>query len=68
MPARKNKQPVEMFPLKLTLKQRETLVHATRLTTGIKVRIKEAPGDQKFVEFTRKDLERLEDEIDASLA
>ena len=34
MPAKKRKQPDEKYPLKLTVKQRESLVPATRLTMG----------------------------------
>ena len=41
MPAKNGKQPDEKFPLKLTVKQRESLVQATRLTMGLKTRIKE---------------------------
>jgi hypothetical protein len=68
MPARKGKQPDESFPLNLTARQRESLVHATRIRMGIKTRIKEASPDQKFVEFTKKELEEMENEIDISLA
>jgi hypothetical protein len=68
MPARKRKQPDETFPLNLTVKQRESLVHATRIRMGMKTRIKEAYPDQKFVEFTKKELEDMENEIDVSLA
>ena len=32
MQAKNGKQPDEKFPLKLTVKQRESLVHTTRLT------------------------------------
>jgi hypothetical protein len=67
MPARKGKQREDKFPLNLTVKQRESLVHATRLKTGIKTRIKEAPLDQRFVAFTRKELERMLEEIGTSL-
>ncbi len=67
MPARKNKQPVEKFPLNLTSRQRDSLVHATHLPTGIKTRIKEASADQKFVEFTKKELEKMGEEIYTSL-
>ena len=68
MPARKGKQPDESFPLNLTVRQRESLVHATRIRMGIKTRIKEASPDQKFVAFTRKELDKMEEEIDFSLA
>ena len=67
MPAKNGKQPDEKFPLKLTVKQRESMMQATRLTMGLKTRIKKASDDQQFVEFTQKELEKLGDEIDASL-
>jgi len=67
MPAKKGKPPDEKFPLKLTVKQRESMMQATRLTLGLKTRLKEASDDQQFVEFTKKELEKLGDEIDASL-
>src|ERR1017187_311458 len=67
MPAKKGKQPDEKYPLKLTVKQRESLVHVTRLAMGLKTRIEEASKDQQFVEFTKKELEKLGDEIDSSL-
>jgi hypothetical protein len=67
MPAKKEKPREEMFPLNLTVKQRESLVHGTRLTPKIKTRIQEASADQKFVEFTRKELEKMREEIDTSL-
>ena len=58
MPAKKGKQPDEKFPLKLTVKQRESMVQATRLTMGLKTRIKKASDDQQFVEFTRRNWRR----------
>src|SRR5271157_4514977 len=63
MPVQK-KPPDDKYPLKLTAKQRESLVHATRLAMGLKTRIKAASKDQEFVEFTKKELERMGDEID----
>jgi hypothetical protein len=68
MPAKKDKQPEKKFPLKITVKQRESLVHATRLKAGLKKRIQEAPNDQQFVEFTKKELETLGKETYTSLA
>ncbi len=68
MPAKQRKQPDEKYPLKLTAKQRESLVHATRLAMGLKTRIKEASKEQQFVEFTKKELERMGEEIYTSLA
>ena len=67
MSAKQEKQPDEKYPLKLTVKQRESLVHSARLTMGLKTRIEESPDDQPFVEFTKNELEKLGDEIDASL-
>ena len=67
MPAKKGKQPDEKYPLKLTVKQRESLVGATRLAMGLKTRIKKASKDQQFVEFTKKELEKMGGEIDISL-
>ena len=58
MPASKGKPPDEKFPLKLAVKQRDSLVHATRLPTGIKERIKQASAEQPVVEFTRKQLKK----------
>jgi Plasmid pRiA4b ORF-3-like protein len=67
MPAKK-KQPDEKYPLKLTTKQRDSLVHATRLPMGLKTRIKQTPKDQQFVEFTKNELEKMSEEIYTSLA
>ncbi|MGA2705859.1 MAG: plasmid pRiA4b ORF-3 family protein [Isosphaeraceae bacterium] len=68
MPAKKRKQPDERYPLKLTVKQWESLVHSTRLAMGLKTRIKEASRDRQFVEFTKKELEKMGEEIYTSLA
>jgi hypothetical protein len=68
MPAKKPKQPDEKYPLKLTAKLRESLVHATRLPMGLKTRIKEASKGLQFVEFTKKELEKMGEEIYTSLA
>src|SRR5271157_5897489 len=67
MPAKNRKQPDEKYPLKLTVKQRESLMQATRLAMGLKTRIKKASKDQQFVEFTKKELEQMLGEIDSSL-
>ena len=64
---RNGKQPDEKYPLKLTVKQRESMMQATRLTMGLKNRIMEASNDQQFVEFTKKELEKMLGEIDISL-
>ena len=48
MPAKKGKQPDEKFPLKLTTKQRESLIHATRLKLGLKTE------DQGSIRWSRR--------------
>src|SRR3954466_15928104 len=68
MPTQKRKPPDEKYPLKLTAKQRESLVHATRLAMGLKIRIKNAPPEQEFVEFTKRELEKMAEEVYTSLA
>ena len=68
MPAKKRKQPDEKYPLKLTVEQRESLVHATHLTMELKTRINETSSGQRFVEFTKKELEKMGEEIYTSLA
>ncbi len=67
MPAKKGKQPDEMYPLKLTVKQRDSLIGATRLAMVLKTRIKKSSKDQRFVEFTKKELDQMLGEIDLSL-
>jgi hypothetical protein len=67
MPSQKRNQSDEKYPLKLTTKQRETLVHATRLTRRLKTTTEAAPKDLRFVEFTRKELDKMLGEIDISL-
>ena len=68
MPAKKGKQHEETFPLKLTVKQRESLIQATRLTAGLKKRIQETPNDQQVAEFTKKELEKMDEEIYTAIA
>jgi Plasmid pRiA4b ORF-3-like protein len=67
MPAKKGKQPDAKLRLKLTVDERESLSHAIRLPPELKTRIEETPADQKFLEFTKGELEKLEDQIDNSL-
>jgi len=50
------------------VKQRESLVDATRLTPRLKKQIKKARDDQQFLEFTKKELEKMDEQIHASLA
>jgi len=68
MRAKKGKQRDEEFPLKLTVAQRKSLVDATRLTLRLKKKIKEAPADRQFIEFTKHELDNMDEEIYTSLA
>jgi hypothetical protein len=63
----KSKKGGEQYPLKLTHKQREALVHATRLRRGLKNRIDQGDGMQS-IGFTRKELHDLANEVEISLA
>ena len=64
MPAKKGTQPDEKFPLKRTVKQRESLVHTTRLTMGMKTRIIEARRSWARLAGTLKDWERRLPEVE----
>jgi hypothetical protein len=57
----------ECFPLKLTQKQREALMAATRLRRGIKNKIGQASEGTQFVEFTRKELDQMADELEIAV-
>lgn len=57
------KKPGEMYPLKLTQQQRESLIHCTRIKNNIKERLQEAGEGTQVVGVTRKELDHLNDEI-----
>jgi hypothetical protein len=57
----------ECFPLKLTQKQREALIASTRLRRGLKNKIGEASEGTSFVEFTRKELDQMADELEIAV-
>jgi hypothetical protein len=67
MSAKKGKQPIERFPLKLTAKQRDSLVHATRLPAGIKDIINQSSAEKPLVEFTKKEVEKMAEEVSTSV-
>ncbi|MEW4568360.1 plasmid pRiA4b ORF-3 family protein [Tautonia sp. JC769] len=67
MPKRSSKQD-ETFPLKLTARQRESLLHCTRLKRGLKRKVEDAGEGTQAVDFTRKQLEEMAEEVDTSLA
>lgn len=57
------KKPGELYPLRLTKQQRESLVHCTRLRRGLKNKIEQAGEGTQIVGVTRKELDHLNDEI-----
>jgi hypothetical protein len=64
MPAKKRKHPDEKYPFEQSVKQRESLVHATRLAMGLETRITEASKTQQFFEFTWKELDQMEEKLE----
>jgi hypothetical protein len=67
MPAKKPKPLAETYPLKLTEKQRESLIHATRLKRGIKDRLEHVAAGSQAVPFTKRELEQACDEVYKSM-
>lgn len=55
------------FPLKLTQIQREAMIHATRLRRKITERLKSLPEGTQVVQFTRKELDHMTEEIGAAV-
>ena len=53
----------ELYPLKLTWHQRDSLVHYTRIKNKIKERLQQAGEGTQIVGVTRKELDHLNDEI-----
>ena len=50
-------------PIILTEKQREALIHCTRLRRGLKTRIEQAEPGTQVILFTRKELDEFQDEV-----
>lgn len=67
MPAKKSKPPGEQFPLSLTEKQRESLIHATRLKRAIKTRLEGVTAGTQVILFTEQELTHLGNEAYNSL-
>jgi hypothetical protein len=57
------KKPGELYPLRLTWHQRESLIHCTRIKNKIKERLKEAGEGTQILGVTLKELDHLNDEI-----
>lgn len=57
------KRAAEMYPLKLTQQQRDSLIHCTRIKNKIKERLKEVGEGTQVVTITKKELDHLDGEI-----
>jgi hypothetical protein len=66
MPA-KSKKDEDQYPLKLTEKQREALIHATGLRRGLKNKIGQVPEGSQTIRFTRKELEETVSEVETAV-
>jgi len=53
----------DKYRIILTEKQREALIHCTRLRRGLKARLEQAEPGPQVVELTRKELEEFQDEV-----
>lgn len=59
----RNKTPSEMYPLKLTWHQRESLIKCTRIKNQLKKRLQELGEGTQVLLVTRKELDHLHGEI-----
>lgn len=60
----KSKTPkMAKFPIKITQHQRESLIHCTRLKAATKKNIEAADEGTQVIEFTKKELDHIHDEI-----
>lgn len=59
-PTRKASEP---YPLKLTRKQRESVIHCTRIRRKLKERLQHAGEGTQVIGFVRRELEHLDDEL-----
>ena len=53
----------ETYPIILTEKQRDALMHCTRRRRGLKARIEQAEPGTQVVQFTRKELDEFQSEV-----
>ena len=63
----KSKKGGEQYPLKLTDKEREAIIHATRLRRGLKNKIDQSTGGTEIIGFTKKELDEMAEEVETSL-
>jgi hypothetical protein len=63
----KPKRDGTQYPVKLTTRQRDALLHATRLRRGIKNKIEQVPEGTQIVRFAKKELEETAREVDLAV-
>ena len=51
------------YPIKITPHQREAMISCTQLKAAIKRRLKEADDGPQVIEFTKKELDHMHDEL-----
>src|SRR5262249_55806201 len=68
MATKRRNQSTEAYPLRLTASERESLLGTTRLRPGLKKKLKLVTGGTRVVEFTKKELDEMAEEVDTSLA
>jgi len=62
LPPSKKKQ-TEKYPIKITPHQREAMLSCTQLKAAIKRRLKEADEGSLIIEFSKKELDHMDDEL-----
>lgn len=63
----KPKKDEDQYPLKLTGKQREALIHATRLRRGLKAKLRQVPEGAQTIGLTRTELDEMAREVDTAV-
>jgi ABC-type uncharacterized transport system substrate-binding protein len=63
-PVKRKQKPLGLI---LTFKQRQTLIHPTRLKMRIKDRLKEVPEGTQFIDFTEKELNEMQEEVNEAI-
>ena len=60
---RKSQRIDAAYPIKITPHQREALISCTQLKAAIKRRLKEADDGPQIIEFSKKELDHMDDEL-----
>ena len=63
----KSEEGEDQYGVKLTDKQRESLLHCTELSKGLSDKIREAAGGAQTLGFTRDELDELASEVDLAV-